>query len=93
MNQEIAEAILNWEDHEEIEFFEEVTEEEITDQSRWSTSCSRVYKDKRDESFWELSWTRGSTELQDNGTEDIEFQRVMPQEVTVIKYVPWKVKE
>jgi hypothetical protein len=92
MNQEIAEAILNWEDHEEVEFFEEITEEEITNKSRWSTSYSRVYKDNRNESFWELSWTRGSTELQDNGTEDIEIQRVMPQEVTVIKYVPWKEK-
>jgi hypothetical protein len=92
MNQEIAEAILNWEDHEEIDFFEEVTGQEITSHSRWSTVFSQVYKDKRDESFWAISWTRGSTELQDEGVENIEIQRMMPKEVTVIKYVPWKEK-
>lgn len=92
MNQEIAEAILNWEDHEEAEFFKEVGEEEITGKSRWSTFYSQVYKDERDESFWELSWSRGSTEQQDDGPENIGFQRVMPQEVTVIRYVLWKEK-
>jgi hypothetical protein len=90
MNQEIAEAILNWEDHHESDFFIEIGEEEITGKSRWSTFYSQVYKDKRDNSFWELSWSRGSTEQQDNGVEDISFQRMMPKEVTFVQYVPYK---
>ncbi len=90
MNQEIAEAILKWEDHDEVEFFEEVTKNIMEEKSRWSTFYSQVYKDNRDGSFWRLFWSRGSTEQQDEGPENIEFERVMPKEVIITKYVPYK---
>lgn len=76
MNQEIAEAILNWEDHDDIDHFEKVTNVVITSQSRWSTFYFQIYKDKRDGSHWQLLWSRGSTEQQDQGPEDIEYFRV-----------------
>jgi hypothetical protein len=88
MNQQIAEAILNFEDYEEEEFFEEVSELEITGTSRWNTFYSKVFQDTRDNTYWEITWSRGSTEIQDNGAEDIEFRQVKPVNVTVIKYLP-----
>lgn len=90
MNNEIAEAIIKWEHHDESHFFEEVAPEEIVDQSRWRTYYSQVHKDTRDETFWELSWGRGSTEQQDGGIEDIGFIQVEPKLVTITKYVPIK---
>jgi hypothetical protein len=90
MNQELAESILKWEDHPEDEFIEEVTQEVIEDQRRWSTQYSQVFKDIRDNTFWEIWWSRGSTEMQDEGPEDIGFQQVEPVEVTVTKYLPVK---
>lgn len=90
MNQELAEAIIKWDDHEEVEFFEEVTKEEFSDQSRWSTFYYQVWKDTRDGTFWSIVWSRGSTEYQDNGPEDVIFEQVEPKEVTRIEYVAVK---
>ena len=90
MNQEIAEAILRWEDHDDVEHFAEVTVERIVDKSRWSTFYIRVYQDERDDTYWMLTWSRGSTEQQDEGPENIEFVEVKPVEKTIIDYVPVK---
>jgi hypothetical protein len=87
MNKEIAESILKWEDHDELDFFEEVTEEIMGHKSRWSIFYSQVYKDTRDGKFWELQWSRGATEQQDEGPENIQFYQVVPKEVTHIEYV------
>ena len=67
--------------------YEEVTGEQIVDTSRWHTLYEQVYKKISDGTFWELSWRRGSTEYQDEGPEDVSIREVVPQEVTVIKYV------
>jgi hypothetical protein len=81
-----AQLILQ-EDCEEQEFYEAETSEEITDQSRWSTFYEQVFKDTRDGTFWEISWSRGSTEQQDFGVEDVSVQQVWPRVVTRTIYV------
>ena len=90
MNQEIAEAIIKWDDHDEVDHFKEVTAKRIVDQSRWSTYYAQVYRDERDGSHWVLNWGRGSPEMQDDGPEDVTFMRVMPVEKVVVDYVPYK---
>lgn len=68
------------------ETYEEVTKQKITHQSRWYTFFEQVFKKKEDGTFWLLSWRRGSTELQDDGLEDIKIIQVEPKEVTVTIY-------
>ncbi|KAB2661444.1 hypothetical protein F9K91_24920 [Brucella tritici] len=86
MDSEIAKLIV-CEDHEDSEFFEAVTEDEITGDSRWSKFYRQVWKDTRDGTFWEITWSRGATEYQDQGMEDVEVREVKPVEKTVIVYV------
>jgi hypothetical protein len=73
--------------------YEEVTTKEISDQSRWSTFYYQVFKKKADGTFWAASWSRGSTEYQDNGVESFELHEVVPEEVKQIVYVPKKQPE
>lgn len=72
------------EDHED---YEPETSEEILFQSRWSTHFSQVFHRVSDHTYWELSWSRGSTEYQDEGAENIEFSEVVPQEYTAVRWV------
>ena len=90
MKQEVAEAILNFEDHEEEDFFVEVdgTDGVIEGQSRWYTRFSSVYEDTRDGTFWKVTWERGSTEMQDSGPENIEVRQVRPVLVERTEYQP-----
>lgn len=67
--------------------YEEATRENIVSQSRWRTSFKQVFKKTADGTFWELSWSRGSTEVQDEGPEDVEIHEVEPKEVATIQYV------
>lgn len=60
-----------------------VTDQRIEEQSRWNTYYSRVYRRESDGTFWELRWSRGSTEYQDDGIED----RVLTQVERVQKWV------
>ena len=68
------------------EDFEEVTDEQIEDQSRWSTFYSQILKYNKDGTLWKASWSRGSTEMQDCGVEDLQLIQVEPVEVTVTQY-------
>jgi len=89
MKQEVAEAILNFEDHEENEFFVEIDGTEVIEgQSRWYTTFSSVYEDTRDGTFWKVTWSRGSTEMQDDGPENINVQQVRPVIVERTEYQP-----
>lgn len=88
MNQEIAEALVNWEDHDDIDFFEVVKDEEIIDKTRWNIHLKSIYKDKRDDSYWAIHWSRGATEYQDSGVEDISFYQVVPVQKTITVYEP-----
>ena len=60
-----------------------VSGEEITDQSRWSTYFRKVIKNVSSNQYWEITWSRGSTEQQDFGSEDIEITQVYPKEKTI----------
>ena len=86
MNHELAHALVNWSDHDEADYFKEITEETIDSKTRWHVHYSQVFKDTRDNTFWKLNWKRGATEYQDDDDE-VNFCQVEPQEVTIIKYV------
>jgi hypothetical protein len=85
MDAKKARLILR-EDSEDQEFFTEITTADITGDSRWSKFYEQVFKDTRDETFWEISWSRGATEYQDNGVEDVSVQQVWPHLVTTTVY-------
>lgn len=63
-----------------------VTDSKITDQSRWYTYYERTFQKKDDGTFWTLTWSRGSTEQQDEGLMDTQIVQVEPVSVTVIEY-------
>jgi len=71
-----------WDDNE----FTKVTKPEIDGQSRWSTFYSQILKYNKDGTFWDARWSRGSTEMQDEGVEDLELVQVEPVEITVTQY-------
>ncbi len=80
MNAEKAFLVLG-EDADDQEFYEEITSAEITGDSRWSKFYEQVWKDTRDGTFWEISWSRGATEYQDEGAENVEVRQVWPKVV------------
>lgn len=83
MKIETAQAILKWEDNEDEENFIAVVEGEQTGKSRRHGHYRSIYQDKRDLTHWEISWSRGLTEMQDEGPEDINVNQVWPNAVTV----------
>jgi hypothetical protein len=74
------------EDLENYEEYEQLTSPEICDQSRWSTYYFQVIEQKPTSTLWEISWSRGSTEMQDNGIEDVEVHEVEAYQEMVTKY-------
>lgn len=90
MNKHLAIALLFWEDHDDEKYFEAVTEEDIVDQSRWNTHYEQVWKDRRDGSLWEFSWSRGSTEQQDfieDAKDSVTFREVKEVQKVITAYV------
>jgi hypothetical protein len=87
MAAEIPQEILDLEDevaYENPDGWIEVRGRTIEGQSRWSTCFSRIISDGG--AFYEIWWSRGSTEQQDGGVEGLEVCRVKPVEVVVTKY-------
>ena len=80
--QEVLQEIV-WDDHEDFVHIEG----EMYDQYRWHTYYSKVVKQNSTGKFFELTYGEGSTEYQE-WEGDITFTEVMPQEVTVTKYLP-----
>jgi len=65
--------------------------EQIIDQRRWSTTSEGVFLHKPSGKHYLLSWSRGSTESQDESPfeySDPDPIEVEPKEVTVTKWVP-----
>jgi hypothetical protein len=87
MNQEIANAIVKWGDHEDLDNFLVITDETITKLTRWHAHVFQIHQDKRDGKYWRIEWMRGATEMQDEGPENIIFYEVVPKEVTVVKFM------
>lgn len=65
--------------------FTPVTNNQIEDQSRWTTYYSQILQYK-DGSFWKAFWERGSTEYQDDTEPNLSLVKVTPKEVTVTMY-------
>ena len=87
MTPELAADILIFDDNDEIENYKEVDATTMTSISRWSIHYEKVYQNINDKTFWKIKWTRGATEYQDNGYENIEVHQVVPREITSITYV------
>lgn len=71
---------------EDEEGYKAVTSEQIYEQSRWSTFYEQVFEELETGEYWKIYWSRGSTEYQDEGPEDIEFSRVFPKTKTITVY-------
>jgi hypothetical protein len=85
MDIETAKAILNfvYPDNDYVE----ISTPYITYQSRWYTFYLRNYYNKADNTYWELTWSRGSTEQRENGPENIEAFKVERREAPAYVYV------
>lgn len=68
------------------EDFQKIGGEEICGQSRWYISYSQVLQLKSDDTFWRADWSRGATEYQDEGVEDLTLVKVEPYQKTVTEY-------
>lgn len=74
--------------------FEEVTDEDIIDQGRWTTTFSQVVKHKESGRLFEIVWDRGSTEQQAGcETDGYSWVEVEPKVVSKTVYVPLARKE
>jgi hypothetical protein len=83
MNDELAKQVI----FDDASDFESVTAQEISYQTRWSTYFYQIFKHKTTEALWRISWSRGSTEMQDDGPEDISYCLVEAKQVMVTEYV------
>lgn len=74
-----------WDDNED---FVAVTEDNIIDQSRWTTTHERVFKQKSTNKYFKAVYERGSTEYQDMDREDMFWgiYEVEPKEVVTTVY-------
>lgn len=87
MDADLARALVLYEDHEDYDYYEEILDE-MVDKDRWNITYHTIYRDTRDNTFWEISFTRGATEYQDEGPENISFCQVERVEVTKYEYKP-----
>jgi hypothetical protein len=76
-----------WGDHEDFE--REAVHDEIVDTGRWRVHKFAVYKRKRDDTFWGVSWAQAATEYQESDFPCSPFE-VERHEVTVFK---WEAKK
>ena len=72
-----------------LELWDEIVEEEIIDQSRWSTHHRQVFK--FEDRFYETFYSTGSTEYQDerpyeDEPDEIELTEVFPVQKTITVY-------
>lgn len=74
-------------DHDDFETIDKT----IDDTSRWSIYYTGVFKEISTGKFYEVSWSEGATEMQDEAPfeyeNEVNFVEVKPQEMVVIKYV------
>jgi hypothetical protein len=86
MNQELAEALIDWEDHPDVKNYQVVQLPKIVDRSRWSVFYEVVYRNKVDDTYWLIFYGRGATEYQDNQDEGVSFSQVKPVQKTITVY-------
>lgn len=69
-------------------------ENELEEHARWELRYSIVIHRLSDDTFWQGWYATPATEYQEGGrvedTTPIKLRRLMPMEVTVTRYVPWK---
>lgn len=70
------------------DLYKSVTHETLDDRTRWSVYYSQVWENTADGTLWLIAWSRGATEYQDEGIEDVTVIEVEKKEVLVSQYVP-----
>jgi hypothetical protein len=93
MNEELAKALIQEECHPDTDNYIAVTAETTSGQRRWVTEYEQVFQDKRDKrdgTYWNISWDRGSTEYQEYTDLNIGFYEVEPVETVIIKFMKKK---
>ncbi len=65
--------------------------DEVYDTTRWSTLSELIFQSG--EKFFQVCYSKGSTEMQDESPfeyepDEVECNEVIPKEVTKIEYVP-----
>lgn len=66
--------------------FVDTTLTRISRQNRWHTFYEKVVKEQSTGKYYAMCWSRGSTELQDNGIENMEMYEVVPRKIETIVY-------
>lgn len=84
MDEEVALSILE-EDNDEYAVAED---EIITGNGRWHIHYEMVVQHKVTLEYFKIMYSRGSTEYQDNGVENVYAIKVKPEERTTIAWVP-----
>jgi hypothetical protein len=72
---------------EENEDFVAITDEEMSEGGRWNNSYDQTFEQKSTGKFFNISWTRGATEYQDEGPENLRMMEVFKQQVLVTQYL------
>lgn len=94
MKREFAKDLLvaAWGLPHDIDKSGEIIQDEIIETSRWSEIHSLIFKAPDDGKFYEVSYSQGLTEYQDESPWEYETEvvatEVEPREVTVTKYLP-----
>jgi len=83
MDKKTAEQLI-WD--EDVEGYKPVTDEEIVDKTRWSVVYERVFENTSDGTFWNLSWSGGATEYQEDTEADVYIVQVYPHQVMETVY-------
>lgn len=87
------EEVLDYLPYDAPDGYDIILDSDITYQSRWSTYFKSIFHDKATNCYWQITWSRGSTEQQDNGVEDLEIEEVVPVQVITTTYEKLKKKE
>lgn len=58
----------------------------ISTQTRWNTFYEKIVRHIPTGKLYEVNWSRGSTEMQDNGIENVSMYEVEPRETITIVY-------
>ena len=88
MNLEQAQALLVWDSFENEDDFErEPIEHEIEGRTHWYVTYCSIFFNKKEGTYWKVSYSQGATEMQDDGPEVYAVIEVKPTKVLVTKYV------
>ena len=85
MDHAVAKQLLE-EDYDSSEW-KAATAPSIYSTSRWSIFYEQIWLSLVNGKYYRVTWSRGATECQDEGNDNIDFYEVRPVTVSVVDYV------